>query len=836
MDPHREKRIRNALRSIKRKEAKTLPIHMIKRDTHDLLKKNIDNNNLINEILKKLDFDSIYEELMIQINSLIPSTMRYNYCIGGSKAWYNIFKDYYDRNLLSEYEKSAIHNFNTCDHHYFINNNDEIFMSEFEKNVLTLLGNLSYNINDVLNKIVKNHFKDENKQAQLVASVSNRASDKLLFIDDNTKIIEFSLIISDIVPKLKSQQQPQQQSQQLPQPLYQSSQIPQMPKQSKPRASRKTTTQIAAEIESEKKQQEQVKMAAASSRASRAAARAESRGLGPVKKGGSNGDIIRKKILSFEINYRDVEDTFIRKIDSLIMENHFLNVYGLFIILKIAKIRFYIPREKYNIFKIREHIYNKLVLIDEYKTDALFTILDIYNKTFKDYNIPKDFLYQELNKLALTSNPKINDFINNTEAAINELFRPYINRTIYDINEEIKTLKFTDNFGTEKDGKDYSGIFVVGGDAIRRYDYNGSITKDIDAKIYIPDELNIDSNIYNYNKINKCIYDNLFKLVGYLISNQDFFSNVPLHQLERTFSPTENNKYKCKVSFVLKSADDDFLNFRFRQIPKNLYPVDLYSLDYRCVINFDYKLASGEIINYKHYHDIAFIDIAMEKSQNNNYDKFAVISNHLPVASLDFLIYDLINTYNTDTSSLIRFINGKNNKDYERFKSLTAIVKKNNIFTIDPETKIIEYKKSITRQNTLQLDIIKDFEMNSSTYKRFVDYMKLFYKLYNFYNQDTSTRVKRRIIYDFKKSVLLQTTSSIKGGGSRRGRKIDSQLDIDYYDKIYNNITDENEVNEINKIIEPTKDDDYISNIMNPIYELEPDEEQELFKKLISNI
>ena len=42
----RMSRIKNSLRAIKIKEAKTLPIHMIKRDTHELLTINIRNNNI----------------------------------------------------------------------------------------------------------------------------------------------------------------------------------------------------------------------------------------------------------------------------------------------------------------------------------------------------------------------------------------------------------------------------------------------------------------------------------------------------------------------------------------------------------------------------------------------------------------------------------------------------------------------------------------------------------------------------------------------------------------------------------------------------------------------
>jgi hypothetical protein len=184
----------------------------------------------------------------------------------------------------------------------------------------------------------------------------------------------------------------------------------------------------------------------------------------------------------------------------------------------------------------------------------------MYNNTFKDYNISNEYINNELNILALTSNPKIKSFIDETEATIIEKLRPYINKCIFDINEEIKTLHFKGFFNKtdileDKIGRDYSGIFVIGGDAIRRYDNNGSITKDIDSKIYIPEEIDIKTNIENYKLINKCIYNNLFKLVSYLILNTRLFTSIPLETLNKYFSSTAINNYRCKASFKLKSED-----------------------------------------------------------------------------------------------------------------------------------------------------------------------------------------------------------------------------------------------------------------------------------------
>ena len=545
------------------------------------------------------------------------------------------------------------------------------------------------------------------------------------------------------------------------------------------------------------------------------AARLESR---RTVKGGSIYQI-EKKILLFEINFRDEKDEFINKIDKLIMTqtNHYLNIYGLFIFLRIAKHRFYIRRGIYNIIKIREHIYNKLILIDEYKTTALFTILDIYNTTLKVFNIPeKPFVYQELNILALTSNPEIEEFINSTEAIINEILRPYINNAIYSINNEIKTLEFTDNYGNKKNGSEYTGIFVVGGDAIRRYNTSDTITKDIDSKIYMPGELDINTNIANFNIINKCIYSNLFNLLSFLISNSKIFDSFPETEKVKIFSSTEYNNYSCKVSINLKSSDNpDHLNFRYRQLPNNLYPVDLYSLDYEFVIIFEYTLPSGETKIYKHNHNIAFIDISLETSQDNNYDKYAVLSNKLPIGNLDFLIQDLIKTYNSDSSSLLRFINGKNIKDYERYKKLIEFAKNPSKFTIASDTKIITYNKPTMRENNAILDKIgeytfEDFNMRTKYNK----YLALFTKLYT---HNINQRVKQKIIYDYNESILLKQLKTITGG-----KNSNKQLPI---------INKMDELININ--LPPTDNDKYIFNIMKPINELSPEENRILFQNLI---
>lgn len=764
-------RIKNSLRSKQRKEVKILPLHMIKRDTHELLTTNIKNNEIFNTLLHSINFDDKYNLLINAINklydknellsklssitddddgykSLIPEIetidIDYNYCISGSKSWYNIFKDHYETELLSRYEKSAIHNNNTCDHYYFINYNNSIFIKYITLQILNLLNLFIDEINTDLNINVKRLFQDQNKQVQLLASIDNKTYNKLLFKTDS-QLLKLSLTISDIVPGSVAVSRRQKFS-------SSSSASPvSLPVRNIKRKKKVTNKELQIELEKEKQEITAVRQAQKNSRSERASRRDASRGIKPQElMGGTNNDIT-KSILSFELNFRNPGDTLISKINNIIFDNHYLNVYGLYLFLQFAKAKYFIQRNKYNPFKIREFIYNKYILIPGYKTDTLFRILYLYTTIFKEHNIPNTLLYNELHKNALISNPVIEEYINTIETKIIETLRPFINQTIFNINEEIKSIKFKPTFTRNPiiHGKDITGIFIAGGDAMRRYDYESSITKDIDSKIYIPSEVNINESS-NYMSINNCIITNLFKLCIFLNQKSDIFDDINRILLDRRFMATEEHNYNCNIKFELKSPNIN--NFRFRQIPKSKFPVDLYSLDYRCSIEFTYQYKDQVLDIFKYDYDIAFIDIVLEESENNYYEKYAVLSRGLPISSLEFLLEDLIKTYNNDTSSLLRFINGKSNKDYQRFLLLHKLHKTNidgRYFTIDSD-KNITYKEPNIREK-LSLDIKEPYSItaNNELLEKYLDTYETF-------------DINKKIIFDYDKSKLQGGLTNLK--------------------------------------------------------------------------
>ena len=85
-----------------------------------------------------------------------------------------------------------------------------------------------------------------------------------------------------------------------------------------------------------------------------------------------------------------------------------------------------------------------------------------------------NFFYTDLQKIYALSYEPIATVINQMEINIIETLRRYINRTIININNELRELN------------PELGLFVAGGDALRRYKNDISVTKDIDCKIYLP--------------------------------------------------------------------------------------------------------------------------------------------------------------------------------------------------------------------------------------------------------------------------------------------------------------------------------------------------------------
>ena len=822
-------------RFVDMQKIRKLPPNMIKLDTHKLLKETINLNNLQNKLLNTPEYNNLYNDVIKNINLIFETTKQsnpgteYNYFIAGARAWNNFFKDFYDLDIISPYEKSSIHNTN-ADLFYFIN--DKSLVSDLNDNIKKLLKLAIEPLVYAIRKYVD--IEDSSKNVYITIEEEECKNPKKSLIP--SKRLYLKLHIDDSIPQKKQS--------------HQSQQSLSINKASKAEKAAKAKAKKAAEAERALKE-EQEKAAKSVSQISERELRASKRRAPPnVMKGGAIIESFTKIILSIDIYYSEhstieQDNLLVRNISNLIQINpinnlNYLNIFGLYIFLQLSKKKIYIQKG-YNIFKIREIIFDKLILFDQYKTPTLKEITNQYYKTFYDTFIFDNYLYIELQKIYALSIEPISKVINTMEKTIIDILRPYMNKTIKDINDSINLLNSN------------IGLFVAGGDALRRYKNDISETKDIDCKIYIPKVLSNDDLI---RRIKNIIVKELINLVCYLIENID---NVFLG-LDTEYI----NLDLYKINYTLSNEEPNITNFRYRQIFKDPFPVDLYSLDYRCKIEIEVKdnalnPAMNTKLNYNY--DIAFLDVVIEilDSLDIFYKDNAVLSNDIPISKLEFLLKDLKNTYNNDTSSLLRFIGGKITKDYHRYNALLELIKnKKFIYSTEPLIKekkespdnenlyVISYRKPEQGEETEELQLPVLFEKNQdedALYQRYeldiinnynepkADFRNFYYSYYK-----KAKIIRRKIMYSFNIDELKQI---FKGGTKLDNILTDTKEELEELEKsickLY--IHEEEKETEIEDIsddiindlgekrlqyndeIEKYNIDKYIMNIMTPIYD-----------------
>jgi hypothetical protein len=310
------------------------------------------------------------------------------------------------------------------------------------------------------------------------------------------------------------------------------------------------------------------------------------------------------------------------------------------------------------------------------------SLLDNYYNVFSRTNFFNVFFVQNINKIYYKYSA-INDtyaiFIDYIERWLMSIFRPAINSFIREINEELMPLGVV--------------LFIAGGDAMRRYDFNISSTKDIDTKLYIghkKQEYIAKNDMPGYEEFKKniklIIVKHIVKLRNYLethfrnlftirtlethehgneIKELDY-SNIPLEfvnpDTEQTF----------KLFFTLDN--DNIQHFRTREIrPSDNFPVNLFSIDYESNIVIEYKVnTTGEIRTKEMKYTISLLDVVLQEDDYND-TYYTMKENDIPVASLSFLKDDLNITYTTEDRAVARITSGKYIKDIERYKKLCYI-------------------------------------------------------------------------------------------------------------------------------------------------------------------
>jgi hypothetical protein len=491
------------------------------------------------------------------------------------------------------------------------------------------------------------------------------------------------------------------------------------------------------------------------------------------KKGGEPDDdktnFIKIKLFTFSFNYFNkiinpgmtIIETELEEKETILFDNfdkllaikeenkeQYFGLEGLYILNKIMQQKIFIQRNRYNPYKIRSFIFDKYIF-SEYdpqsvkKIEKMWYITDLFEKTFKKQNIVKEFVYDNMKKDILDLDQNLNEFKEMIESNVIEVLRPYINKTILNINDQLSTMEFNmvdaDKSETEKSRGDdkLTGVFILGGDALRRYKYDATQTKDIDAKIYIPmkipysdnDRVNVDSGYQNEEKIFRCITTNLIKLLTYLENNKKtLFEGLQKPEIihKEILGGGDDNKVIIDVSFI--TEDPKMVNFKFRKSGKPYFPADLYSIDYKCIFKLTLK---DKVINVPL--NIAFIDIVVKQEGRRMYNNFSVFAeNNLPLAKLEFLLSDLLHTYNENDLSLLRFFAGKSDKDYGRLKLLWNLYfqqkSETPIYSIDTQN-VISFTSEANKQINQKLNSIADYTINESSDKLYISIMQIINEL-----------------------------------------------------------------------------------------------------------
>jgi len=708
------RRRRNALRAsdIKAKiEAKrllvSLPTHLARKDIHELLMRNIEDINIIDKAFESTRFESKVESILRYMNTNLSSVV-YNYLIAGPSSWNKFINDnmqfFTGANQLTSYEESALKKLN-YNAYYFTNTanfpqlksiNDgiyktlkleleelnnykkiksEMYNSKFNKTKYDLL---EKNKTDIERKnnffvnlyiLLKQDFPKNGISFYITDNKQPIPSDSNIFETKNK--FEIQLVIFNEDGDLNTDDNISK--------LLALKQKPSAITKKARKTATTTTAKKPVKIATTKTTTTTTKkLPTVSSVLPPRTQPTRTQPSRSAKKTGGTGENLgqnnkirfKKNIFSINICVDDNFET--SKLNSIMDTTHIfhhLNEAGLILVQQQTKESYFIHPSQYNTPSIRDNIIKKMdsQISEDVKRNKLEQITWAYNDIFYRTVFYKEKAFIKLlDKFLKTTN--IGSFMNNLEIEIIEKFRPFINACILNINVELQSVpEFNNDIG----------IYIAGGDAIRRYKNDVTQTKDIDTKIYIPKKYH-ENNAY-LELIVRIIYSNVIKLYTYFLIYKDSVLGQQNKQRIEKYSSSLFD-YEVKID-LYNLIDKKISNFKFRQLYKKpSFPVDLFSLDYKAETSFTItKKDTLEVVSLPFNFEISFLDIVVEMLDTNEsyYKKYSIFSNNLPISTLEFLIEDLTKTYNSIKSSSFRFLSGKIEKDHTRYDTLLKI--KNNI-------------------------------------------------------------------------------------------------------------------------------------------------------------
>lgn len=285
-----------------------------------------------------------------------------------------------------------------------------------------------------------------------------------------------------------------------------------------------------------------------------------------------------------------------------------------------------------------------------------------YQRIWHPIRSPDVYNEKILYRLLQNAIPYIDAFVSAFNAYLMETMRAPINACIKSIDTTLKQ-------HPQLQGK--SRIAIVGGDAIRRY-LGDTATSDIDAKVFYADG----SSEAFIEKLQTIVQNRMSTLIAYLISNKASVLQ-PLTSANIRFTPDQLGGLQLPdglrvTSVVIKPSVDTSLQFRLRKIGRSqVFPVDLFSIDYMAQLQIEYVYDRVTKFTVTHDLHFAILDIALQ-SFSKFHDDY-IVDLGLPVASLKFLLKDLRNTYQDHALSRTRLWGQKREKDQIRWKRLKQL-------------------------------------------------------------------------------------------------------------------------------------------------------------------
>lgn len=271
------------------------------------------------------------------------------------------------------------------------------------------------------------------------------------------------------------------------------------------------------------------------------------------------------------------------------------------------------------------------VYINLFKTyNTLFDETDKYDKNFA-----ADMLYMAFKNS--------DSFIQDLDSQIIEKFRPFINTLLLDIHNVVHTNN-PDLF-----------LAIVGGDSMRRYKYDITVTNDIDAKLFIPEKLKGKS--FEKEIVEMLIYRMTY-LVAFLSAN-----------IGKIFKDNISGSFNG-IKWQIKLAIPDVHQFRLRFLEEsNAFPVNLFSIDYnyRIVFFVDDRIYVKKI-------DLAFLDVVLNYYNPKKTNIKDIVNLRrpglVPIASRKYLLDDIETNYSHRDLALKRYWTDKVGKDLQRYNDL----------------------------------------------------------------------------------------------------------------------------------------------------------------------